>query len=230
MKTYSYNKELLIATAQFKDVFNNILIYRFDNEDNVTNTISVPLKYGAKSIALKSLENPLKNQELPQIAFNRSGFSVDPERVFNINRDILLNADGERDHTLRQPVAIDIQFELNIFSNNPTDDDQILQNFIPFSMPNFYVGWKHPYTKDVLKSQVIWSGDVTNDYHIDYDPGSKPRITSTTSFVYKTWIFAGSALVGEGRAARTDDIHTIVADYFATDAPLETYEEIGEEI
>lgn len=228
----SYNKELRIATSQFMDVFNNIIIYRFDQHDAVQKQITVPCKYGARSIALKSLLEGLKsNAVLPAIAISRTSFNVDNEKVFNIHREILLQEDGKRDYSLNQPVAIDINFEMNIFSLNPNDDDQIVQNFVPFSMPNFYVAWKHPYTGETLKSQVIWSGEISTEYPIDYQPENKQLIISSASFVYKTWIFPSSALGdGPGRSDRTDTIHTIVTDYYASDDPLATYDLIQEDI
>ncbi len=228
----SYNKELRIATAQFLDVFNNIIIYRFDQNEAVQNQITVPCKYGAQSIALKSLIEGLKsNPVLPAIAIARTSFNVDTEKVFNIHREIMLQEDGKRDYSLNQPVAIDVNFEMNIFSLNPNDDDQIVQNFVPFSMPNFYVAWKHPYTSETLKSQVIWSGEISTDYPIDYQPENKQMIISTTSFIYKTWIFPSSALgAGDGRGDRSDTIHTIITDYYASDDPLETYNLIDEDI
>lgn len=230
----SYNKELRIATAQFMDVFNNITIFRFDKDDNVTNTITVPCKYGAKSIAMKSLMEGLKSAPtLPAIAFSRTSFSVDPDRVFNIHRELMLQADNSRDYTLNQPVAIDITFELNVFSMYPSDDDQIVQNFVPFSMPNFYVAWKHPYTEETLKSQVIWDGSISTEYPIDYDTSSKPRIISTASFIYKTWIFPGSSIgdgIGDGRQDRTDTIYTVRTDYYANDDPSSFYDLLEEDI
>lgn len=228
----SYNKELKIATAQFIDVFNNITIYRFDKDDDVAKTISVPCKYSPRSIAMKALMEGLKsNPTMPAIAVTRTSFNVDTEKVYNIHRELLLQADGERDYTLNQPVPVDINFEVNVFSLNPNDDDQILQNFVPFSMPNFYVAWKHPYTGETLKSQVIWDGTVSTEYPIEYQAESKPLIVSSTSFIYKTWIFPGSALGdADGRADRTDTIHTIITDYYATDDPLATYLLIDEDI
>lgn len=229
----SYNKELLIATAQFRDVFNNITIRRFNADDTVSASIKVPCKYGAKSIALKSFEDPQKTPLLPIIAFNRSGFAVDTERVFNIHRELLIQADGERDYTINQPVPIDITFEINVFSIYPPDDEQILQNFIPFSMPNFYVAWKHPYTSETLKSQVIWDGQVSTEYPIDYDTSSKPRIISTASFIYKTWIFPGTSFgdsIGDGRQDRADTIYTVRTDYYANDDPSTFYDLLEEDI
>ena len=51
MKTYSYNKEIMVATAQIQMIFNNITIKR-NNID-----ISVPLVYGQRSRILKYLQN-----------------------------------------------------------------------------------------------------------------------------------------------------------------------------
>lgn len=228
----SYNKELRIATAQFMDVFNNINIYRFNSTDDVQKTITVQCKYAARSVALRSLMEGLKsNPVLPAIAVSRTSFNVDTEKIYNIHREIMLQEDGKRDYSLNQPVPIDINFEMNIFSLNPNDDDQIVQNFVPFAMPNFYVAWKHPYTSETLKSQVIWSGEISTEYPIDYQPENKQLIISTASFIYKTWIFPGSAIGnGAGRSDRSDAIHTIVTDYYATDTPIPTYELIDEEI
>lgn len=227
----SYNKELKIATAQFMDVFNNIKIQRFDRNMTSTKEIKVPCKYGARSIAMKSLMEGLKsNPTLPAIAVNRTSFNVDTEKIYNIHRELFIQEDASIDYTLYQPVPVDINFEMNIFSLNPNDDDQIVQNFVPFSMPNFYVAWKHPYTEETLKSQVIWSGDVSTEYPIEYQAESNPLIMSTTTFIYKTWLFAGSALNDGGRSDREDAIHTIITDYYATDTPLETYALIDEDI
>ena len=228
MKTYSYNKELLIATAQFKDVLNNIEIHRFNGATEITNTIKVPIKYAAKSIALKEITDRKKNVAFPVMAFARTGFAVDNERLFNFNNNKLVEQDHIIDHTLNQPIPIDIQFELSIFSIYPSDDEQIMQNFIPFSMPNFYIAWKHPYTEETLKSQVIWDGQITTEYDsIEYDGESKQRITSTTSFIFKSWLFPGSALTdGDGRKDRTDEIQTIITDYYATGDPTALFESI----
>jgi hypothetical protein len=224
----SYNKELRIATAQFLDVFNNIKIQRYDKNFESSKEITVPCKYAPRSIALKSLMEGLKsNPTLPAIAVTRTSFNVDAEKVFNIHRELTLQPDSGIDYTLYQPVAVDINFEMNVFSLNPNDDDQIVQNFIPFSMPNFYVAWKHPYTKETLKSQVIWSGDISTEYPVEYQETDDPVIVSTTSFVYKTWIFAGTAIGdGNGRGTRTDTIHTVITDFYADDDPLELYEEL----
>ena len=222
----SYNKELEIATAQFKDVLNNIKVFIFNRDNTVRREIKVPMRYAAKSVALKELEDRKKNPALPIMAFSRTGFNVDPERFFNINQDILMQADAGIDYTLMQPVPIDIQFELNVFSMNPREDEQILQNFIPFSAPGFYVAWKHPYTEGTLKSQVIWDGQIGTEYaSIDYDGESKQRITSSTTFIYKTWIFPGSALGdGNGRLERTDDIYTVITDFYADEDPAALYD------
>jgi len=224
----SYNKELEIATAQFKDVFNNLKIFIFKKDNSIKKEIIVPVKYAAKSIALKELENRKKNVPLPVIAFNKTGLSVDTDRYFNINNDLLLQQDNILDYTLYQPVAIDIQFEMTFFSLNPREDDQMIQHWIPFASPNFYVAWKHPYLKDTLKSQVIWDGQISTEFaSVDYDGEAKQRIQSTTSFIYKTWLFAGSALTnGNGPKAREDLINTVITDFYSTDNPTLTYDSL----
>ena len=57
MKYRSYNKEIKIANAMLRDIFNGIVIDRRDKHDNVQKEIVVPCVNGTRSRILKSMEN-----------------------------------------------------------------------------------------------------------------------------------------------------------------------------
>lgn len=193
MVVRSYNKEIVIATRMFMDVFNDIVIDRRDNVDNIQKEIKVPCLYGGRSRILKSLENRGSTLRLPLIAVTITGFSRDEGRSHSANIFKQLNSDGHFD--IRNMVAnpININYTVSILTKFQEDMDQILGNFIPFFNPDIYVTWPMPYSQgqDVVKSQVYWDGDVSLSYPEEIDETEPWRILGEATFTFKTWMFPG---------------------------------------
>lgn len=193
MKYRSYNRELRTSTAQLLDTFNNIKIDRRDNGNNVQKLISVPCVYGNRSRILKSLENRNKTLKLPMIALSMGNLSRDSSRVHDIHNAIINQRQEWKFKAINNtPVPMNIEYEMTIICKYQEDLDEIICNFIPFSNPDFYVIFPHPIEKGVyLKSQIVWDTSINIQYPTEITESDPYRITATTSFVYKTWIFPG---------------------------------------
>ena len=75
--------------------------------------------------------------------------------------------------------------------------DQIISNFVPYSNPYIIICWKIPEefgveTLQEIRSEVLWDGNISMDYPIEMEAGTKPRFTATTNFTIKGWLFPAS--------------------------------------
>jgi hypothetical protein len=132
----------------FGTVFNDIYINRLDNDQEVRQTLKVPLTYGPKDKVLARLEqNPeMLNQAgivLPRISFEMTTLEYDPTRKLNtLNKLTKQSATGGTDDEVKyqyQPVPYDIQFEMNILVKNAEDGTRIVEQIVPYFTPDFTV-------------------------------------------------------------------------------------------
>lgn len=83
------------------------------------------------------------------------------------------------------------------------DMDQLVTNFAPYCNPYIILSWKIPQgdkyfapflDKDApiqeLRSEVLWNGNITLDYPKDIDSNVPYRVSASTGFTIKGWLFA----------------------------------------
>lgn len=207
MKTRSYNRELRTCTAQFLDVFNDLVIDRRDNNDVIQQLIKVPAVFGNRSRILKSLENKNKTLKLPIIAINMNGVTRDASRVADPKRGIMLQSGPNWNYNLFAGVPVDVSYSMSVITKYQEDMDQIYSNFAVFFNPDIYVVWPNPKKKtEHIKSQVIWDGSWSIKTPDEIGDESPWRVTAETNFTYKTWVFPGMDEVADEQTGR---IHRI---------------------
>lgn len=192
MKTYSYNKELLLATAQMKMIFDNITIKR-DNCD-----IIVPCVFGQRSRILKFLQNPEGSTfKLPMSTITRGEISYDSSRSSNIHSNVLKQSDYSiYDPNSIQPVPINITYKVTFITKYPNDMEMLLSNFIPFFHKDIFVTSPHPKLKNrAINHQIIWSGSIDTAWPDELTNTENDIQICNTSFTYKTEIFGGSGFL-----------------------------------
>jgi len=204
MKVVSYNSELIFAQAQFQRLFNNIRLRRKDRDGN---QIVVPCKFSQRSRVMKNLENPDRgNLTLPAIFINRTGIERSADRVNSINDHLKSQVGDDIDYNAYTPVPINITFEMTMVTKYPEDMDVILSNFIPFFNSDLYVRTAHPKISDEkINHQVKWDGTISEEWPDEFEPTQQDIQIATTSFTFKTWIFAGAALIEETERIQTVD-------------------------
>jgi len=198
MKYVSYNEEIRSATGQLLDAFDNIKIKRTIISDNGTSfikEIAVPCVYGPRSRVIKALENRNATLKPPITAISMTGLSRDQRRVHSNNRilDFKTGDNVNLDHNIATPITI--SYQLEIICKYMKDFEQILDNFIAIMNPDIYIAWQSPAGN--VKSQVIWQGDISINNAENVDKRSPYRISGTTNFIIKTWIFPGTGPYAE---------------------------------
>jgi hypothetical protein len=192
MKTFNYNKEILIATAQIQMLFNNISIKR--NNVNIT----VPCVFGQRSRILKFLQNPEGSSfKLPMSHLARSGIIYNAARSANIHQHILTqSANSAFDPNRITPVPVDITYNLTIMTKYPDDMDMLLSNFIPFFHKDVYVTSPHPKIPNTtINHQIVWNGTIDDKWPEELQPNENDIQICNTSFTYKTELFGGSGYI-----------------------------------
>jgi hypothetical protein len=108
---------------------------------------------------------------------------------------------------------------MTIITKYQTDMDQILSNFIPYCDPYIVISWKLPGIKTSqipfeIRSEILWSGNVTLNYPTELNGNQQFRVSADTSFTIKGWLFK-----------KIDEtikkIYTIQSDYFVSNDPNE---------
>lgn len=193
MKARSYNRELKKATAQMLDIFNDIVISRYDKNMVPQQNISVPCIFGNRSRMIKSVENRNNTVPLPMCVLSLKGMSRDSTRAISIN-DGLFGQTGDTgyNHLLNTPVPYNFDYTLDIIARYMDDIDQIVSNFATFFNPDVYVVLPNPRKPgEYIKPQVVFNGDVGFDFPEEIDANTQERIVATCTFTFKTWLFPG---------------------------------------
>ena len=208
MKKDPFYFEIKDVVTQFAAAFNDVTIKRFNNMRDPKERIRVRYVYSPKQRVLHDLINKAQHITIPVIAINISGISRDESRVFNklqgshyyrnytITDDsgvIPLSSSVRRPDFLPSPVPVNISVTMSIITKFQTDMDQILSNFIPYTDPYVVISWKIPEdfvtVEQEIRSEVLWSGDISINYPTELDSSSPYRITADTSFTIKGWLF-----------------------------------------
>jgi len=192
IKYRSNSFEFKIAQALVQRCFSNVVIGRYDGHREQITAIEVPTVNGNRSRLLKFLENPNQTLKPPVIAVSKEGFAIDSSRMHSLYDFLKLTSGGTINHQKRRGVPVNIEFEVSAIAKYQADLDQIMTNFIPFFTPSVYVTWKHPkYSDQTIKSQLLWNGNVQIQNPTDIGKGDAELWQMTTTFTFKTYIFAG---------------------------------------
>lgn len=192
MKTYSYNQEILIASAQMLMLFNNISIKRN------TSSILVPCVSGQRSRILKFLQNPEGSPfRLPMSYLIRGNITYHANRSANIHQHMLTQPTYTTfDANTISPIPIDIAYTLTFITKYPDDMDMLMSNFVPFFHKDVYVSSPHPKLEGkVINHQVVWDGTIDTKWPDEVDNKENDIQICTISFVYKTELFGGSGFI-----------------------------------
>lgn len=207
MEIHSYNQELAIANTQFMRLFNNISVWRGNEETKFKCVI------GNRSRIFKNLENPNKNGEypLPLIIVQRTGISKNNDRLTNVYNEVkYATHSGQLNYNLFTPVPIDINYSVSIVSKRQGDIDKALSNFIPFFNKDVFVRFKHPKFEGLfMKCQVIMDDQIQEEHPENVDPQSDDLIVCTCTFLFKTWIFCGNDVVSSAK----NSVRHVISSY-----------------
>jgi len=175
----------------FASAMDDITIKRYNKYREPQDSIRCRFVYAPKQRVLADLLDKAQNLQLPVIALTNGGISRDPNRVFNkIQGSYMTSGDSTKTNKLQQPVPIDLLINMTILTRFQEDYDQIVTNFIPYFDPYIIISWRTPSMPDYeIRSQVVWSGNITATYPYDINATQVARVEGTTSFTFKGWLF-----------------------------------------
>jgi hypothetical protein len=128
----------------FGNMFNDIVIRRYDSANNNISAVAVPLAYGPKEkFLVRTTQDPDLNQpvaiQLPRMAFEMTTLNYDGQRrLVGSNRNVkVTTTDEDKLDYNYMPVPYDLQFNLYAYVRNADDGAQILEQIVPYFGPEW---------------------------------------------------------------------------------------------
>jgi len=200
MRKYTFDFEIETMIKMLASALDDIIVKRYNQYREPEDSIRCRFVYAPKQRVLADLLDKAQNLQLPIVALTNGGLSRDPNRVFNkIQGSYMASSDPTITNKLLQPVPIDLLINMTILTRFQSDYDQIVTNFVPYFDPYIIVSWRTPSMPDYeIRSQVVWSGNITATYPYDINATQVARVEGTTSFTFKGWLFKAKPSGSEG--------------------------------
>jgi hypothetical protein len=138
-----YHGSIRKYVITFGNMFNDIIIRRYDKTNTPIQVLNVPIAYGPKEKWLVRLrEDPNLSKEvaisLPRIGFEITGMTYDPaRRQQSVIRNVAANTATGAMYYQYTPVPYNINFALYVMVRNADDAAQIIEQIIPFFGPEW---------------------------------------------------------------------------------------------
>ena len=200
MKKYTYNFEIKDLLTQFIAAFDDTVIKRYNKDREAEQEIAVRYVMAPKQRIMYDIINKAQNLKLPVVSVDLAGVSYDTERVFN-KLDNFDNYGELTSSAINTPVPVNLEVNMSIMCRYMSDMDQILSNFVPYTNPYIVLAWREPvdqallsagevpFTPIEIRSEVLWSQNITMNSPTDTTYSEKFRIVADTSFTIKGWMF-----------------------------------------
>lgn len=222
-QTYSY-KTLRKYVALFGTLFNDVWIYRKDNDGNIRQTMKVPLTYSPREKLLARIDgmtddrDPLRQPfavTLPRMGFEITGFSYAAERkLTTINR--FVREDLSDNASLRKfqynPVPYDIQFALSVFVKNTSDGTMIVEQILPFFTPEWTTTVRLVDDPRIVLDVPLVINDVSQEDVYEGSFEERRSLIWTMNFTMKAFFFGPTKREGIISLANTDLIDATLFD------------------
>ena len=179
--------------ATFGTLFNDIKLRRTNRLGAVTQTIEVPLTYGPRDKFVTRLQQDsnLESQvaiTLPRISFEIVRMGFDPSRQLPATNKIIHDGTANKVKRVFTQVPYDIQFALNIYTMTNEDGVRIVEQILPFFVPQFAPTVQLLEEPDMkMDIPIILNGITTQDI---YDGSFEQRrvLVHTMDFLMKAYM------------------------------------------
>jgi hypothetical protein len=182
----------------FGNLFNEIQVDRYGS-DGVTpiQSINVPIEYGPKQKFIRRVTaDPAITREqfstqLPRLGFEMTGISYAPGRKLNSAHRFTkgVNTGGTDFDFVYTPVPYDMNFSLFVLVKNAEDGAQIIEQIIPFFVPDWTVTMKVLPSMDIRMDVPIELASVTLDDQYEGDFDTRRVLTWQMDFTVKGYLF-----------------------------------------
>lgn len=182
----------------FGTIFNDIYINRTDSNNEIIQTIKIPLTYGPKEKVLVRLEqNPQMDNQvaiiLPRISFEMTSLEYDSTRKLNtLNKLTKQSSTAGTDDAVKyqyQPVPYDMQFEMSIIVKNSEDGTRIIEQIAPYFTPSFTVSVNLVSEVDNPRDLPIILNSISHEDTYEGSFEQRRAMIWTLSFTMKGWLY-----------------------------------------
>lgn len=189
-----YNKSIKKLVIAFGTLFNQLYIERYDENDNISNKIRVPLTYGPKEKFYRRLvsdsditSNTHVQITLPLMGFDITSMLYDPTRRVNKLQSVFSETNNVLKKTWSE-IPYNINFGLYVFSRNIDDNLQIVEQILPNFTPEFNVSLNLNELNTRVTVPIVLNGvNTTEDYEGDFQ--TRRSIITVFDFTAKTYLF-----------------------------------------
>ena len=180
--------------AVFGTLFNDIVITRKDNSNQLIQDMIVPINYAPIQKILTRLEqDPTFSAPaitLPRMSFEITGMAYNPERkLTSLTKTVRTASDNNLRNELYTPAPYDIEFDLNIMTKYNEDGTKILEQIVPFFKPDVTVSARLIDKMDLYFDIPIVLNSVSMEDSYEGDFLQRRALIWTLSFTLKGYFF-----------------------------------------
>lgn len=188
-----YHATIRKTIVAFGSLFSDIKITR-ESPEGDSQTISIPISYAPKEKWIVRIDqDPTLDKHvyttLPRMSFEITNYNYDATR--KTNRTNYITCADENGNLTRTyaPVPYNIDISLYVLTKTTEDGLQIIEQILPFFMPEFTLAIKALPESNVITDipVILNSLDVVDDYDGDFQ--TRRFVTHTLNFTLKTWMF-----------------------------------------
>lgn len=178
---YFYHKSIRRYVSLFGTLFTDIYVKRVSDDGEITQTIKIPVRYGAGNMYLKAPQDESRDEKqisrvLPAIAYELENFYKDVSRKTNpMNRitNPVTDATGTKNWQFNR-IPYSFIFALSIRTKNSDDMMQIIEQIVPAFDGNLSVTIEDTTGVEVEQDIIISLEEI--DIHDDFDDEMQSRL------------------------------------------------------
>jgi len=190
-----YHQSLRKYVIMFGNMFNDLVVRRYDSSGNNISAIAVPLAYGPKEkFLVRITQDPNLDQQiaiqLPRMGFEMTTLNYDgTRRLTGVTRNVRVVNDKDKLDYNYAPVPYDLQFNLYAYVRNADDGAQILEQIAPYFGPE----WTNqvrilPQTNIVIDVPTILNTiSIEDTYEGDFE--QRRALIYTFDFTVKAYFY-----------------------------------------
>jgi hypothetical protein len=200
MFRYFYHGTIRKAVVTFANLFNDMYIARYDENNVEVERIKVPIAYGPRQKFIRRLERigtdfdqakvKLENY-LPRLAFEMQNITFDATRKLSTMNQTVVYNNASSSLKRYERVPYNIEMSLSILAKNTEDALQIFEQIVPYFQPEYTVTVdinetdKNVSIPVVFKNAVLSEGD--DGSYGNYD--TRKITVMVLSFTMKLYLY-----------------------------------------